>query len=98
MQYNPNEAMSKTAMNLIDQQDYSYAVLAHLRVITITNFTNMKTGLDFVKLVLAKSPMLKMVDIVIDKRVDINSEVKMLKELVRYPRASAKAEIRFERP
>ncbi|KAJ0669526.1 putative FBD domain-containing protein [Helianthus annuus] len=98
MQYNLNEAMSQTAMNLIDQQDYSYVVLAHLRVITITNFSNMKTGLDFVKFVLAKSPMLKIVDIVIDKWVDINSEVKMLKELVRYPRASAKAEIRFERP
>ncbi|KAM0003285.1 putative F-box domain, RST domain, leucine-rich repeat domain superfamily [Helianthus debilis subsp. tardiflorus] len=81
MQYNPNEAMSQTAMNLIDQQDYSYVVLAHLRLITITNFTNMKTGLDFVKFVLAKSPMLKIVDIVIDKRVDIHSEVKMLKEL-----------------
>ncbi|MFS8021655.1 putative F-box domain, FBD domain, F-box-like domain superfamily protein [Helianthus anomalus] len=98
MQYNPNEAVSQTAMNLIDQQGYSNVILDHLRVLTISNFASMKTGMDFVKLVLAKSPMLKMVDIVIDKRVDINGEVKMLKELVQYPRVSAKAEIRFERP
>ncbi|KAI7726307.1 hypothetical protein M8C21_014363 [Ambrosia artemisiifolia] len=70
MQYNPNEAVSQTAMNLIDQQDYSYVVLDHLRVITITNFTNMKPGMDFVRLILAKSPMLKIVDIMIDKRVE----------------------------
>ncbi|KAJ0815248.1 putative F-box domain, FBD domain, leucine-rich repeat domain superfamily [Helianthus annuus] len=98
MQYNPNEAVSQTAMNLIDQQGYSNVNLDHLRVLTISNFASMKTGMDFVKLVLAKSPMLKIVDIVIDKRVDINGEVKMLKELVQYPRASTKAEIRFQRP
>ncbi|MFS8021651.1 putative F-box domain, FBD domain, leucine-rich repeat domain superfamily [Helianthus anomalus] len=98
MQYNPNEAVSQTAMNLIDQQDYSYVVMDHLRVITITNFTNMKTGMDFVKLILAKSPMLKIVDIMIDKRVDIHGEVKMLKELLQYPRASTRAEIRFDSP
>ncbi|KAI7726305.1 hypothetical protein M8C21_014361 [Ambrosia artemisiifolia] len=98
MQYNPNEAVSQTAMNLIDQQDYSYVILDHLRVITITNFTNMKPGMDFVRLILAKSPMLKIVDIMIDKRVDIHGEVKMLKELLQYPRASTRAKIKFERP
>ncbi|KAJ0436005.1 putative F-box domain, FBD domain, leucine-rich repeat domain superfamily [Helianthus annuus] len=98
MQYNPNEAVSQTAMNLIDQQGCLNVILDHLRVLTISNFASMKTGMDFVKLVLAKSPMLKIVDIVIDKRVDINGEVKMLKELVQYPRASTKAEIRFQRP
>ncbi|KAI3818342.1 hypothetical protein L1987_12147 [Smallanthus sonchifolius] len=98
MQPNPTEAMSQTVMNLVDHQEYSYVILDHLRAIRITNFTNVKTGMDFVKLILAKSPMLKIVDIVINKQVDIHGEVKMLKELVQYPRASTRAEIRFERP
>ncbi|KAI3731643.1 hypothetical protein L1987_62832 [Smallanthus sonchifolius] len=97
MQPNPTEAMSQTVMNLVDHQEYSYVILDHLRAIRITNFTNVKTGMDFVKLILAKSPMLKIVDIEINKQVDIHGEVKMLKELLHYPRASTRAEIRFER-
>ncbi|XP_076921454.1 F-box/FBD/LRR-repeat protein At1g13570-like [Bidens hawaiensis] len=98
MQYNPNEAVSQGAMNLVNHQDYSYVILDHLRVIKITNFTYMKTGMDFVKLILAKSPILEKVNIVIDRRVDVNGEVKMLKELLHYPRASARAKISFDRP
>lgn len=50
--------------------------------------------MDFVKLILAKSPMLKEVLIHINPGlVDIPGEVKMLKEMLRYPRASPKAEI-----
>ncbi|MFS8023516.1 hypothetical protein Hanom_Chr16g01452341 [Helianthus anomalus] len=50
--------------------------------------------MDFMKFILAKSPMLKKVNIVSGRWVDTHGEVKMLK----YPRASARAEIRFERP
>ncbi|XP_076953622.1 F-box/FBD/LRR-repeat protein At1g13570-like [Bidens hawaiensis] len=98
MQYYQNEAVSQGAMNLVDHQAYSCVILDHLRVIKITNFTYTKTGMDFVKLILAKSPMLEKVNIVIDRRVDVNGEVKMLKGLVHYSRASARAKITFERP
>ncbi|KAI7726294.1 hypothetical protein M8C21_014350 [Ambrosia artemisiifolia] len=72
MEHKPTEAMSETAMNLIDNQDYSYVILDHLRAIKIRKFTKMKTGLDFVKLILAKSPMLKKVEIYISQLVDIH--------------------------
>ncbi|KAL8229917.1 hypothetical protein R6Q57_014817 [Mikania cordata] len=98
MQHDPKEAMSQTAMNLIDHGDYSYVILDHLRALEITNFTRMKTGMDFVKLILAKSPILREVDIVINTQVDVYDEVKMLKELLLYPRASTRAEIRIGRP
>lgn len=98
MDHNPKEAVSKTAMHLLDFQDYLHVTLDHLRVIQIKDFTNMKPGMDFVKLILAKSSMLKLIHIMIDKRVDIHDEVKMLKELIQYPRASTRAEIIFERP
>ncbi|GJR30066.1 F-box/FBD/LRR-repeat protein-like protein [Tanacetum coccineum] len=98
MDHNPKEAVSQIAMNLIDLQEYSHFTLDHLRVIQIKDFSNMKPGMDFVKLILAKSPMLKLVDIMIDGFVDIHEEIKMLKELIQYPRASTRAEIIFERP
>ncbi|KAF5757565.1 putative FBD domain-containing protein [Helianthus annuus] len=88
------EAVSQAIMNLIDHQDYSYVTLDHLRVIEIYNFSNMKTRMDFVKLILAKSPMLKKVAIYLNEEiVDIHGRVKILEEMIQYPRASAKAEI-----
>ncbi|KAI7740077.1 hypothetical protein M8C21_011415 [Ambrosia artemisiifolia] len=94
MELYPTEAVSQTTMNLVDHQDYSYVMLDHLRVVVISSFSNMKTSMDFVKLILAKSPMLKKVVIFINEQVDIHGKVKILSEMIRYPRASAKAEIR----
>ncbi|KAJ0815231.1 putative F-box domain, FBD domain, F-box-like domain superfamily protein [Helianthus annuus] len=94
MEHNPTEVVSQTIMNLIDHQDYSYVTLDHLRVIEIFNFSNMKMGMDFVKLILAKSPMLKNVELYLNEEVvDIHGKVKILEEMIQYPRASAKAEI-----
>ncbi|KAI3731645.1 hypothetical protein L1987_62834 [Smallanthus sonchifolius] len=93
MKNNPIEAMSQSDMSLVDHQDYSCVTWDRLREMTITNFTNRKTGMRFVKLILAKAPMLKKVYIGIDMRVDSNGKVNMLKELIQYPRASASAEI-----
>lgn len=98
MEHNPTDVISQTAMNLIDQQDYSYVSLNRLHEIEITDFSNSKPEMDFVKLILAKSPMLKDVRLVLDNEVDIHgdAEVEMLKELLQYPRASARAVIRVE--
>ncbi|KAJ0669501.1 putative F-box domain, FBD domain, leucine-rich repeat domain superfamily [Helianthus annuus] len=94
MEDDPTEAVSQTIMNLIDHQDYSYVTLDHLSVIQIFSFSNMKTGMDFMKLILAKSPMLKKVAIHLNKEVvDIHGRVKILEEMIQYPRASAKAAI-----
>ncbi|KAI3719917.1 hypothetical protein L6452_20823 [Arctium lappa] len=98
MYYNPNVAVSQTAMNLLDLHDYSNVILDHLREMEITNISNMKPEMDFVKLILAKSPMLKKVGMVIDNQVAVSSEVKMLRDLLQYQRASTKAEIVFTRP
>ncbi|KAJ9563629.1 hypothetical protein OSB04_008789 [Centaurea solstitialis] len=98
MNDNPNEAVSQNAMNLLDLQDYSNVNLDHLRQLEILNMSNTKPGLDFVKLILAKAPMLKKVRIVVDEEVDTSNEVQMLRDLVQYERASTKAKIVFTRP
>ncbi|KAJ0683292.1 hypothetical protein HanPI659440_Chr16g0656741 [Helianthus annuus] len=98
MHHNPTEPVSQTAMNFFELQDYAYVIFDHLHKITITNFTNMKPLMNFVKLILTNSPMLKLIFIVIDERVAVDDEVEMLKELIQYPRTSARAQIIFERP
>ncbi|KAJ0433038.1 hypothetical protein HanIR_Chr17g0865851 [Helianthus annuus] len=98
MNYNPTEAISQTAMNLFDLQDYPYLInLDHLVELEITNFSNMKPGMDFLKLMLAKSSMLEKVRVVINNKISVDDEVKMLRDLLWNPRGSAGAQIKFER-
>ncbi|KAI7754348.1 hypothetical protein M8C21_006036 [Ambrosia artemisiifolia] len=97
MTYNPTEAISQTANSLFDLQDYSYVKLDHLDNLEITNFSNMKPGMDFLKLVLAKSPMLKKVRVVINNNVSATNEVQMLKDLLWNPCASAGVQIKCGR-
>lgn len=86
------------SMNLLDVEDYCNISLENLRELEIRNMSNIRPGMDFVKLILGKSPMLKNVGIVIDSRVTVNDEVKMLRELLQYKRASTDAKIVFGRP
>ncbi|KAJ0439896.1 putative F-box-like domain superfamily protein [Helianthus annuus] len=97
MTYSSTEAISQTAMNLFDLQDYSNVKLDHLHDLEITNFSNVKPGMDFLKLILAKSSMLKKVRVVINNNISINDEVKMLRDLLWNPCASAGAQIKAER-
>ncbi|MFS8028409.1 putative F-box domain, leucine-rich repeat domain superfamily, F-box-like domain superfamily [Helianthus anomalus] len=97
MTYSSTEAISQTAMNLFDLQDYSNVKLDHLHDMEITNFSNMKPGMDFLKLILAKSSMLKKVRVVINNNISVNDEVKMLRDLLWNPCASAGAQIKAER-
>ncbi|KAL7605149.1 hypothetical protein Lser_V15G15185 [Lactuca serriola] len=82
----------------LEVEDYSYISFDHLRELEIRNMSNIRPEMDFVKLILGKSPMLKNVGIIIDSRVSINEEVKMLRELLLYQRASTNAKIVFGRP
>lgn len=87
-----------SSMNLLEVEDYCYISLDNLRELEIKNMSNIRPGMDFVKLILGKSPTLRNVGIVIDNRVTINDEVKMLRELLQYQRASTNAKIVFGRP
>ncbi|KAK1425538.1 hypothetical protein QVD17_20891 [Tagetes erecta] len=91
MRHNPT---SQTGMNIFDLQDRSHVILDRLREITIRNFINMEPVMDFLKLILAKSPVLKLVDIVTDKRVSPN----LGSDLRWCNRASDGAKINFVHP
>ncbi|XP_076918914.1 F-box/FBD/LRR-repeat protein At1g13570-like [Bidens hawaiensis] len=56
--------------------------------------------MDLVKLIMAKSPMLKNVRIELNKLVSVNEELKMLRDLLQipFPRASPSAKLTFVSP
>ncbi|XP_023748202.1 F-box/FBD/LRR-repeat protein At1g13570 isoform X2 [Lactuca sativa] len=83
--------LQHTFNNLPDiQEDYSGLNLDHLKELEITNFHNHGVEMEFVKLIMGKSPVLKKARIELHYRVSVNEEVKMLRGLVHmpFPRAS----------
>ncbi|MFS8028390.1 putative FBD domain-containing protein [Helianthus anomalus] len=86
-------------MNL-DPQDYPDMKLDHLESLWIEDFSNSPLEMEFVKLIMAKSPVLKKVRIVLNGNVSVDEELEMLRELVLHPipRASPSAKLAIVRP
>nr|KAJ0210367.1 hypothetical protein LSAT_V11C400165070 [Lactuca sativa] len=80
------QCIRQTFNNLPDiQEDYSGINLDHLKELDITNFHNHGVEMEFVKLIMGKSPVLKKARIELHYRVSVNEEVKMLRGLVHMP-------------
>ncbi|XP_076953599.1 F-box/FBD/LRR-repeat protein At1g13570-like [Bidens hawaiensis] len=93
--YNPNNVVSQIAKDSFDPLDYSYTSLEHLRELEITNFTGMKPEIDFVKLIMAKSPKLEKVRLEFDILIDRYKKFVSLEGLLELPCASSRAKIVF---
>ncbi|KAL7606989.1 hypothetical protein Lser_V15G15196 [Lactuca serriola] len=90
----------QTFNNLPDiQEDYLGINLDHLKELEITNFHNHVLEMEFVKLIMVKSPVLKKARIELHSHVSVNEEVKMLRCLLHMPipRASPAASFTIER-
>lgn len=72
--------------------------MEHLNELMIKDFTNSTTELEFVKFILAKSPVLKKVRILLPCRITKDEEILMLRSLLRAPRTSPVAEIIVNSP
>ncbi|XP_023748224.1 F-box/FBD/LRR-repeat protein At1g13570 [Lactuca sativa] len=81
-------------------QAYSGINLHHLKEMEITCFRDLFTWMEFVKLVMAKSPVLKKARVELDTSVSVDPENKMLRGLLLlpFPRASPAAKFIIERP
>lgn len=75
-------------------EDYSDIWLEHLNEFA---FGNSKLNLELVKLILAKSPVLKKVRITLCKQVTKDEELKICKVLLRSPHVSPMVDIIVER-
>ncbi|KAI3763935.1 hypothetical protein L2E82_13933 [Cichorium intybus] len=90
----------QTLKNLLDfEKDYPGLNLDHLKEFEITSFHDYAPEREFVKLIMAKSPVLKKARIELNFDVSVDDEVKMLRDLVRlpFPRASTAANVIIER-
>ena len=85
--------------NSLEFHDYSDLKLDHLEELEMCQFKNLALELEFVKLIMAKSPMLKKARIELSDNVSNDKELKLLKDLIRlpFPRASPSAILIIER-
>ncbi|KAL4586531.1 hypothetical protein LXL04_011167 [Taraxacum kok-saghyz] len=83
--------------DLPDIKDYTGLNLDHLKEIEITSFNNHDLEMDFVKLIMANSPVLKKARLEINSDVSVDEEVKMLRDLMHIPFLRA-SPITIERP
>ena len=82
-------------MNLLDLQNDSSLSLDHLEEFEITWFRNLPFEIEFVKLILAKSPVLKRLIIGLSCKVFVVEEVTMLRDLIHVPIPRASPSAKF---
>ncbi|XP_076918918.1 F-box/FBD/LRR-repeat protein At1g13570-like [Bidens hawaiensis] len=90
----------QTPANFLDPEAYADMKLDHLETLEIANFGNLPHEIAFVKLIMAKTPVLQNVLIELDDSVSADEELRMLRDMVRLPflRASPSAKVIFKRP
>ncbi|KAK1425568.1 hypothetical protein QVD17_20922 [Tagetes erecta] len=93
--YGDEKLSAKKDVTNLDPNDYPDLKLDHLKTLKIEAASITDFMIDFVKLIMAKSPVLKMVQIKLYDSVSVNEELKMLKDLVQrqFPRASPSANL-----
>lgn len=87
-----------SVLEFLEEQDFLDVSLDHLQLVTIQHLSGMQPELKFIKLLLAKSPMLEKLLIEYNPEKIPDKGLSMLKDLIRFERASPKAKIIFEDP
>lgn len=89
----------QTFDNWFDPEDHSDLKLDHLKELEITSFYNVGYEMEFLKLIIAKSLVLKLAQIKLNPNVFVDEEIKMFQDLVRlpFPRASPTTNFIIER-
>ncbi|CAL5399125.1 unnamed protein product [Camellia sinensis] len=82
-------------LELLDAQEWSDVSLNQLRRVHMYNISRTRSELVFIKLLLAKSPMLETMLIEPDWEEVADKGLRILKELTRFPHSSPKAEITY---
>ncbi|XP_076940903.1 F-box/FBD/LRR-repeat protein At1g13570-like [Bidens hawaiensis] len=96
-----NFHVQQTPNNFLDPQNHPDLNLDHLEILEISMIYSMSAlVMEFVKLIMGKSPVLKKVQIRFDYRVSVDAELKMLRGmlLLSFPRASPSAKLIIEHP
>ncbi|XP_071735694.1 F-box/FBD/LRR-repeat protein At1g13570-like [Rutidosis leptorrhynchoides] len=89
----------ESSMKFVDLQDDLSLTLDHLKHFEIYNFGNIVCEMEFVKLIMAKSPELEIARIVLKDSVSAEEELKILRNMLYlpFPRASPSAKLLIQR-
>ncbi|XVF43338.1 hypothetical protein PTKIN_Ptkin02bG0032600 [Pterospermum kingtungense] len=89
------DQMLKTAAEYLEGKLCSIGSLMKLRYVEMKNIVGVGSEMELIKLILAKSPSLEKMKVTTNKTLVgfVERETKILKELIRFPRASKIAEI-----
>ncbi|KAJ0445091.1 putative FBD domain-containing protein [Helianthus annuus] len=92
--------VQQTPTNFLDPEEYPDMNLGYLETLKIENFSKLPLEMEFVKLIMAKSPELEEVRIKLNVNVSVDEELKMLREMLlfSFPRASPNAKLIIDRP
>ncbi|CAK7327897.1 unnamed protein product [Dovyalis caffra] len=91
-------AVMEPALEYMRVQDFSDCSLNRLREVKMQLISGVQPELEFMKFLLAESTMLEKMEILPTKEKSINGGFQILRELIRFRRASAKAEIIYLEP
>ncbi|CAL5396312.1 unnamed protein product [Camellia sinensis] len=91
----PDEVYNDDPVELLEAQDWSDVSSNQLREVEMKNMSGTRCELEFIKLLLAKSPMLETVLIEPNLDKDVDKGLRILKELTRFRRLSPQAEITY---
>ncbi|KAA8529277.1 hypothetical protein F0562_033924 [Nyssa sinensis] len=80
-------------LNYLEAPDCMDQTLDHLQTVQIGSMKGLKAELFFIKLILAHSPLLEMMFVEYSGEIDTNEGFRISRELMRFSRASPKAEI-----
>nr|XP_043639685.1 F-box/FBD/LRR-repeat protein At1g13570-like [Erigeron canadensis] len=86
-------SLDTSEIESVTLKDYADVRLEHLNEFQIVDMHNLKHELEFVKLILKKSPMLKKVSIFVDPEVSKDEEMLISRNLLHFPRASPLVEV-----
>ncbi|GMP58376.1 hypothetical protein CsSME_00022065 [Camellia sinensis var. sinensis] len=89
------EVYNDDPVELLEAQDWSDVSSNQLREVEMKNMSGTRCELEFIKLLLAKSPMLETVLIEPNLDKDVDKGLRILKELTRFRRLSPQAEITY---
>ncbi|KAE9454319.1 hypothetical protein C3L33_13775, partial [Rhododendron williamsianum] len=91
--YLNNTPIQDDVIEFLQAQDFSEFSLNQLREVEIRHFSGAEPEIHFVKILLAHSKVLEKMVILHEQEISGKKGFAMLKELIRFPRASLKAEV-----
>lgn len=96
--YHATSGDMDAVVELLEDQNHSDISLFQLQEVKMLSFKGTRSEMEFVKVLLAKSPLLERMHIQTPKTINTNDELRVLKEMTRFRRASAVAEIIYSGP